>query len=433
MWSAPHLSAATVARQPDRHPQHLLEMWAPSAGQPVAPFPVTGALPPHANGPRYPGTTPLATHAVRTGREEGHGHSGVRPQRQGTMEVPPGNVGHPTPGHHLPGAGQTPQRHAGGSRLSGQTPMLPSTGLANGPADHIPPPDSVPVPVRVRLSDTGPREEQRLCPHQPGGNRDHSPGGGRACYPETPTRRQHTVGHRGTGSTNRCLPTNDAMPHTAPRRPHHRHFRGCLQHYKPHPSSRGGGSFGVESRHDRPTAPTPPHRGYHLDGLLSRGTEDTGLVVDAVNDTHQKRRDDTHHVWVVVDAAVDFQIVRRLAREPLHKATDASLGTHALQLWTALRRLPKHVVLHLVKQESHQYSLGNGHIDLHAHNQLAEYMPETTCTHTSNTCCQSAAPGNHQPGCQTIASITTRGGHTTTHNPSAPWRTFEAVKRKTPF
>ena len=39
-------------------------------------------------------------------------------------------------------------------------------------------------------------------------------------------------------------------------------------------------------------------------------------------------------------------------------------------------RLPKHVVLHLVKQESHRYSLGNGHIDLHAHNQLAEHMPD---------------------------------------------------------
>ena len=41
-----------------------------------------------------------------------------------------------------------------------------------------------------------------------------------------------------------------------------------------------------------------------------------------------------------------------------------------------MRRLPKHVVLHLVKQESHRYSLSNGHIDLHAHNKLAEHMPD---------------------------------------------------------
>ena len=72
---------------------------------------------------------------------------------------------------------------------------------------------------------------------------------------------------------------------------------------------------------------------------------------------------------------MDFQIVRRLARQPLHKVTDSSLGTQALHLWTALRRLPKHVVVNLVKQESHRYDLGNGHIDLHAHNQLAEHMP----------------------------------------------------------
>ena len=35
------------------------------------------------------------------------------------------------------------------------------------------------------------------------------------------------------------------------------------------------------------------------------------------------RRTDAYNVWVVVDAAVDFQIVRKLARQPLHKATDS--------------------------------------------------------------------------------------------------------------
>ena len=97
--------------------------------------------------------------------------------------------------------------------------------------------------------------------------------------------------------------------------------------------------------------------------------------MDAVNDAHEQRRDHAHHVWVVADAAVDFQIVRKLARQPLHKAIGSSPGTQALRLWAALRRLPKHVLLHLVKQESHRYSLGNGHIDLHAQNQLAEHMP----------------------------------------------------------
>ena len=114
----------------------------------------------------------------------------------------------------------------------------------------------------------------------------------------------------------------------------------------------------------------------HLTGATIFGASSNGelktlpIVVDAVNDTHQEPRYHTHHVWVVVDAAVDLQIVCRLARQPLHKATESSLGGQALHLWTALRRLPKHIVLHLVKEESHRYSLGNGHIDLHAHNQL---------------------------------------------------------------
>ena len=118
---------------------------------------------------------------------------------------------------------------------------------------------------------------------------------------------------------------------------------------------------------------------HHLTGATIFGApsdvelETLAIVVDAVNDTNQEPHDHTHHVWVVVDAAVDFRIVRRLARQPVHKATDSSLGTQAPQLWTSLWHLPKHVVLHLVKQESHRYSLGNRHIDLHAHNQLAEH------------------------------------------------------------
>ena len=99
--------------------------------------------------------------------------------------------------------------------------------------------------------------------------------------------------------------------------------------------------------------------------------------MDAVNDTHQEARDHSPRVWAVVGAAVDFQIIRRLAQQRLHKATVSSLGSQALHLWTASRHLPKHAVLHLVKQESHWYSLGNGHIDLHAHNQLAEHMPDS--------------------------------------------------------
>ena len=84
---------------------------------------------------------------------------------------------------------------------------------------------------------------------------------------------------------------------------------------------------------------------------------------------------------VVVDAAVDFQIIRKLALQPLHQATHSSLDTQALHLWATLRRLPKHVALHFVKLESHWYSLGNGHIDLHARNQVAEPLQDHMHTH----------------------------------------------------
>ena len=80
-------------------------------------------------------------------------------------------------------------------------------------------------------------------------------------------------------------------------------------------------------------------------------------------------------MWVLVDAAMDFQIIRQLARQLLHKSTESSPGTQAPHQWAALQNPPNHAVLLLVKQKSHRYSLENGHIDPHAHNQLAEHMP----------------------------------------------------------
>ena len=183
---------------------------------------------------------------------------------------------------------------------------------------------------------------------------------------------------------------------------------------------------------------------HHLTGSTIFGASShrelktLAIIVDTVNDTHQQPRDHAHHVWVVVDAAVD-QIICKLARQPLHKATDSSLGTQALHIWAALRRLPKHVVLHLVKQESHWYSLGNGHIDLHAHNQLAERMPDgedPPLQDHMHTHLQHLPPIPH-PGeppawVPDTGSTTTRDGRTTTRNPSAPWRTSEAVMPTTP-
>ena len=57
----------------------------------------------------------------------------------------------------------------------------------------------------------------------------------------------------------------------------------------------------------------------HLTGATIFGASSHGglktlaIVVDAVNDIHEEPRDHTHQMWVLVDAAVDIQIVR-LAR-----------------------------------------------------------------------------------------------------------------------
>ena len=53
-------------------------------------------------------------------------------------------------------------------------------------------------------------------------------------------------------------------------------------------------------------------RQHHLTGATIFGASSHGelktlaIIVDAVNDTHQEPGDRTHHVWVVVDAVVDF-------------------------------------------------------------------------------------------------------------------------------
>ena len=114
-----------------------------------------------------------------------------------------------------------------------------------------------------------------------------------------------------------------------------------------------------------------PLRQHHLTettifGASShRELKTLAIIVDAITAVSKAPRDQPHHVLVVIDAAVDFQIVRRLARQPLHKAADSSLGAQALHLWVAVRNLPGQIVLHLIKQESPRDNLGNGHIDLH--------------------------------------------------------------------
>ena len=168
------------------------------------------------------------------------------------------------------------------------------------------------------------------------------------------------------------------------------------------------------------------------------GLKTLAIIVDAVTPISKSPRDQPHHVLVVIDAAVDFQIVRRLDRQPLHKATNCSLGTQALHLWVALQNLPGHIVFHLIKQESHRYNLGNRHINLHAHNQLAEHVPTPDepplhdHMHTQLQHLPRVPQPGHHTGCPTTKSTMTRDGHTTTHSSSEPWPTSRADTPTTP-
>ena len=78
--------------------------------------------------------------------------------------------------------------------------------------------------------------------------------------------------------------------------PQHRHFRGCLRHYKPHPSGQGGRPLELKAN------TTGRLHQHHLTGATIFGASSHGelktlaIVVDAVNDTHQEPRDHTHHV-----------------------------------------------------------------------------------------------------------------------------------------
>ena len=114
------------------------------------------------------------------------------------------------------------------------------------------------------------------------------------------------------------------MPPAMPEPPQHRHFCRCLRHHEPHPSNRGGQLWSW--------GPTQADCTNTFGASSHRELKTLAIIVDTANDTHQQPRDHGHHVWVLVDAAVDFQIIPKPARQPLHKATDSSLGTKTLHL-----------------------------------------------------------------------------------------------------
>ena len=148
------------------------------------------------------------------------------------------------------------------------------------------------------------------------------------------------------------------------------------------------------------------------------------IIMDAVSDAQGAPCNHRHHVWVLVEAIVDPQIIRGLVRKPVHKATDFSLSIGTLDQRVGRQELPGQVVLHLVKQECHRHSRGNGHIDLHTHNQHTEHTSDPDAPamdDNMHTHLQLLPPipqqGNHQPGCQTARYTIIQGRRTITENP----------------
>ena len=320
--------------------------------------PNVGASPPHTDGGCYSATATGATHALQASPSGYASHGDMAVQYSGRVAYLSRGVAHQTPRPHSPGSGKIPQHDARRACVPHKTPLLTrSPKDTNHLMENVPPKTGVSTPTRTELPHTRARKEPRLRTDECSGNGDYPPRDRSLRRPPDQVSPHHTLGHHGGGSARPRVSTNVLLPDAPARRPEHRHA--------------------LTLRPDQ----TGQLRQHHLTGTTIFGTSSRrelktlAIIVDADTTISKTPRDQMHHAWFEIEAAVDFQIVRRLARRPLHKATDTSLGTQALHLWVALQTVPWHVVLHLIKQESHRYNLRNGHIDLHAHNQLAEHVP----------------------------------------------------------
>ena len=115
------------------------------------------------------------------------------------------------------------------------------------------------------------------------------------------------------------------------------------------------------------------HTGATIFGASSHGELRT--LAEAVTATPQPATIPPSNIWVVVDATVDIHLTRCLADMPLHRAVESGLTTQALGLWMAFRGMHPQDALHIVKQESHRYTYGNGRADTHAKHQSTSHTP----------------------------------------------------------
>ena len=115
------------------------------------------------------------------------------------------------------------------------------------------------------------------------------------------------------------------------------------------------------------------HTGATIFGASSHGELRT--LADTVTATPPPTTIRHRNIWVLVDAMVHIHLTRCLADLPLYWALKFGLTTQALGLWMAFRGMHPEDALHIVKQESHRYTYGNGRADTHAKHQSTNHTP----------------------------------------------------------
>ena len=98
-------------------------------------------------------------------------------------------------------------------------------------------------------------------------------------------------------------------------------------------------------------------------------------LVDTVSATRPPKTVRPRNIWAVVDGTVDIHLTKRLAALSLHRALESSLTAQALRVWMAFRGMNPKDALHIVKEESHRYTYGNGCADTHAKHQNTNHTP----------------------------------------------------------
>ena len=81
--------------------------------------------------------------------------------------------------------------------------------------------------------------------------------------------------------------------------------------------------------------------------------------VQVVADVIGKIGEAVQEVWMVLDAEGDMSSLRRLASRLLHEALGTRLASQVYTIWHGLEMKKVPLVIHLVKQESHQAGVAN--------------------------------------------------------------------------